>query len=149
MRRCKSRWRQTDNRCKADAKPMTLNKRPKSPKRVISLLSNCYDLHSLEFKGACISIRYKEAHGFIASQQIAHLTSGNYCSLLPRFEPVMSSKSDELAAPVTTSTFDDTLGPVEPTTEKKAEETKKPYSIYNSREKWLIVILASFAGLFR
>lgn len=65
----------------------------------------------------------------------------------------MSSKADEIAAPITTSTLDDISMP-EPTTEKKAEEkkaeeTKKPYSIYNSREKWLIVILASFAGLFR
>ncbi|KZP22047.1 MFS general substrate transporter [Athelia psychrophila] len=58
----------------------------------------------------------------------------------------MSSKSDETATRSTTPT--DTL--VTPTilSEEKAEETKKPFSIYTNREKWLIVLIASFAGLF-
>lgn len=57
----------------------------------------------------------------------------------------MSSKANEIAAPITTP--DNT--PVAPTTDDKAKETKKPYSIYNNREKWTIVMIASFAGLFR
>lgn len=59
----------------------------------------------------------------------------------------MGSKSDETATRSTTPT--DTL--VTPTilSEEKAEETKKPFSIYTNREKWLIVLIASFAGLFR
>ncbi|KZP25436.1 MFS general substrate transporter [Athelia psychrophila] len=58
----------------------------------------------------------------------------------------MSSKSDETATPATAPA--DTL--VDPSTpsKEKAEGIKKPYSIYTTREKWLIVLIASFAGLF-
>ena len=32
---------------------------------------------------------------------------------------------------------------------KATDSAKKPYSVFTSREKWTIVFMASFAGLFR
>ena len=61
----------------------------------------------------------------------------------------MSEKHDETTI---STTPDDT--PVTPTPQpasgkEQVEEKKKPYSIYSTREKWLIVMIASFAALFR